>query len=417
VRLRNLAYWSAVAACLELAAGELIGWLRFALTGNLRGPDFYAYYAISLLLLHRGPRVVYDYGVQKQFQDQVTAQWGGQFYLLPHILPPWVTLVFYPLALLPYRAAYIAWGVSIVLLVGLAIWLLLGAAGLRGRAALLAAAAAAASLPVTVLLLQGQSDALMLAALAAAAFFAVRGRHRSLTATVDRPARLGSTDAASPQGGWGVAAGGFVALALVKPQLMLLLPAWLLVRRAWWALAAFLGGSVLLVAISLVTFGWAAVLQWIRILTPWAFAGGGGFSVDTQSRYSLRGLLQLLGLPLAAQVAVLIACLLGLTLLLWRSRADARVQIALALCGSFALSPYQHAHDLSLLLVPGLLLAGARPVLRHPRAGGWLLLAGWLGLELLILVPLLTAATIVAVTAFLAWECLPVAAAGQETVS
>lgn len=408
MRLRNLAYWSAVAACLELAGGELVGWLRFALAGNLRGPDFFAYYAISLLLLHRGPAKVYDYTVQKQFQDQVTAQWGGQYNLLPHILPPWVTLVMYPLGLLPYRAAYTGWGLLILVLVGVAIGLLLAAAGLRGRPALLAAAAASASLPVYVLLLQGQSDALMLAALAATAYCAVRAGRPSLTEAVDRPVRLGLIEAASPQGGWGVAVGGFAALALVKPQLMLLVPAWLLVRRSWRALVAFAGGTVVLVGVSLLVFGQAAFLQWIRILAPWAFAGGGGFAVDTQSRYSLRGLLQLAGLPLAAQLAVLVLCLLGLTALLWRSRADARVQLALALAGSLVLSPYQHAHDLSLLVAPGLLLAGALPALRHPRAGGWMLLAGWLGLELLVFAPLLTAAAMVAVTAYLAWECLPV---------
>ena len=96
--------------CVELAAGELIGWVRFALTSNLQGPDFYTYYSISLLLLNRGPGAVYDFAVQKQFQEQVTSQWSGQFILLPHILPPWVTLIFYPLGLLPYRSAYLAWG-------------------------------------------------------------------------------------------------------------------------------------------------------------------------------------------------------------------------------------------------------------------------------------------------------------------
>jgi hypothetical protein len=382
VRFRNLGYWAAVVAGLELAAGELTAWVRFAFTSNLQGPDFYTYYAISLLLLRRGPGAVYKFEVQKEFQDLVTGQWGGHYYLLPHILPPWVTLVFYPLALLPYRASYIAWCVLILLLVGLAIGLLLRAAGLRGRAALLAAVAAAASLPVYVLLLQGQSDGLMLAALAAAA----------LAWTRLRPAR----------------AGGFAALALVKPQLMLLLPALFLARRSGRALAAFGAGCLLLVAVSLAVFGWQACLEWIRILAPWAFAGGGGFAVDTQDQYSLRGLLQLLGLPLLAQLAVLVALLLGLTALLWRSRADARLQLALALAGSFALSPYQHAHDLSLLLVPGLLLAGALPSIPHPRLGGWLLLAGWLGLELLVLVPLLTALSILVVTAFLAWECWPV---------
>jgi len=406
VRLRNLGYWAAVATCVELALGELVGWLRFAFTSDLRGPDFFGYYGISLLLLHRGPGVVYDYAVQKQFQDQVTAQWGGQYNLLPYLLPPWVTPIFYPLGLLPFRAAYISWGASILLLVALAIALLLRAAGLRGRKALLGGAAAAASLPVYVLLLQGQSDALMLAALAASSLFLTRGE-RVLSETLDLAVRVDSARLTSPQRGWGAGAGGFAALALVKPQLILLLPALLLVRRAWRAVAAFAAVVALLVLLSLLVFGWQALLQWVRILAPWAFSGGGGFAVDTQSQYSLRGLLQLAGLPLTAQLAVLIACLLGLAALLWRSRAEVRIQVALALVGSFALSPYQHAHDLSLLVAPGLLLAGALPSLQRPRAGAWVLLGAWLGLELLVFVPLLTAVAVVAVSGFLAWECWP----------
>ncbi len=380
MRLRNLSYWAAVIVCLELAAGELVGWLRFALTSNLQGPDFYSYYAISLLLLRRGPGAVYDFTAQKQFQEQVTSQWAGQFILLPHILPPWVTLIFYPLGLLPYRASYLAWGVTIVLLVGAAIALLLRAAGLRGRAALLGAAAAAASLPVFVLLLQGQSDAPMIAA----------GSAATLAWTRRHPTR----------------AGAFTALALVKPQLVLLLPVLFLVRRSWRAVAAFSAGCVLLVLLSLAAFGPSACLAWLRILAPWAFAGQANFPVDTQAQFSLRGLILLLGVPLALQLVVLALGLLALAAVLLRARADPRLELALAMVGSIALSPYQHAHDLALLIVPGMLLGGALPVLRHPRLGAGVLVAGWIGLELLVFAPVLTALAIVATTVFLAWECL-----------
>jgi hypothetical protein len=380
VRLRNLSYWSAVVVCVELAVGELVAWVRFGLTSNLQGPDFYTYYAISLLLLKRGPGAVYDFATQKQFQDQVTSMWPGHFILLPHLLPPWVTLAFYPLGLLPYRLSYLAWGATILFLVGAAIAMLLRAAGLKGRGAILGAAAAAASLPVYVLLLQGQSDAPMIAAVAAAA----------LAWTAGRATR----------------AGGFAVLALVKPQLVLLLPALFLVRRSWPALAAFTAGSVLLVLLSLATFGLSACVAWLRILAPWAFAGQANFPVDTQAQYSLRGLLQLLGVPLAVQLLLLVLGLLGLAVVLLRSGADPRLEIALAIAGSMALSPYQHAHDLALLIVPGLLLAGALPALRHPRLGAGVLLAGWLGLELLVFVPVATAFAIVGTTLFVAYECL-----------
>jgi alpha-1,2-mannosyltransferase len=380
MRFRNLRYWAAVSFCVEIAVVEVLGWLRFALTSTLQGPDFYIYYATSLLLLKRGPAVVYDFTIQKQFQDQVTSQWGGQFILLPHILPPWVTLLFYPLGLLSLRAAYILWGATIILLVAAAIAILLRAARLRGRAALLAAAAAAASLPVFVLLVQGNSDAPMVAAVAAAA----------LAWTTGRQAR----------------AGVFAALGLVKPQLVLLLPVLFLVRRSWRAVAAFAGVCAALLAISLLVFGPAACLAWLKILGPWAFGGQINYPVDTQSQFSLRGLLQFVGLPLSLQLVVLAIGFLGVAVVLYRSGADARLQLALAIAGSLALSPYQHAHDLSLMIVPGMLLGGALPILRHPRLGAAFLIAGWLGLELLIYTPLFTALAVVGATAFLAYECV-----------
>jgi hypothetical protein len=201
-------------------------------------------------------------------------------------------------------------------------------------------------------------------------------------------------------------AGAFAALALVKPQLVLLLPALFLVRRSWRALATFAAGCVLLVVLSLATFGPAACLAWVRILAPWAFAGRTNFPVDTQSQFSLRGLIQLLGVPLAFQLVVLAVGLLALAAVLLRARADPRLELALAIVGSVALSPYQHAHDLSLLIVPGLLLGGALPVLRHRRLGAGILFAGWIALELLVLAPVLTAVAVVATAVYLAWECL-----------
>jgi uncharacterized protein (TIGR03382 family) len=379
VRWRNLAYLGALSLCLEIAAGQVAFWIGNALRTPLHGPDFFIYYASSLQLLRSGPGDAYDLALQKQFQDQVSAQWGGPYLLLPQILPPWVTLAFYPLALLPFRAAYLAWGATILALVGAAIFLLVRAAGIRGRSAALGAAAAAASFPVFVLLVQGQSDAPMLLALAAAGLAWVRRR----------PA-------------W---AGAFGGLALVKPQLMVLVPALFLVRRSWPAIGAFAGVTAGLALVSVAVFGLRSCLDWLSIVAPWAVSGGGGFAVDTQSRYALRGLLQQLSLPAGPQVAVVVAGLLAIAFVMLRTRADPRLQLALAVAGSVALSLYLHAHDLILLIVPGLLLAGALPTLRHPRLGAAVLVGGWIALELPIYLPQVTALAVVALTVYLAWEC------------
>src|SRR4029077_10637471 len=97
---------------------------------------------------------------------------------------------------------------------------------IRGRAVVVAAALIAGFFPLFVTILQGQSDLVVLVPLAAAYVAWARGRL-----------------------GW---AGIFSALALSKPQLLLLIPVLFLARRAWRALAGFVAVLIGLGAISVV---------------------------------------------------------------------------------------------------------------------------------------------------------------------
>src|SRR2546428_9179196 len=99
-----------------------------------------------------------------------------------------------------------------VLLIAL---LVRGSERIHGRAAIVAAALIAGFFPLFVTVLQGQSDLVVLVPLAAAYVAWSRGRH-----------------------GW---AGIFSALALAKPQLLLLIPVLFVARRAWRAPAGFSG--------------------------------------------------------------------------------------------------------------------------------------------------------------------------------
>jgi len=135
------------AAATGAAIGSLFFWTVYWFTfvrGNLEGPDFFSFYAAARLLVARGGGTVYNLALQKQFQDQVTAQWPGHFILLPYIHPPYYTVLIAPLALLPYRAAYETWGAVNLLLAAAVIALALRAsATLKGRAVLVAAPLAA----------------------------------------------------------------------------------------------------------------------------------------------------------------------------------------------------------------------------------------------------------------------------------
>jgi len=101
--------------------------------------------------------------------------------------------------------------------------------------------------PLFVTVLQGQSDLVVLVPLAAAYAAWARGRYGM--------------------------AGAFSALALAKPQLLLLIPILFLARRAWRALAAFAGVLAGLGLISVAGFGIGPVTTYLTTVGTWAATG------------------------------------------------------------------------------------------------------------------------------------------------
>jgi hypothetical protein len=357
-------------------------WLNEVFRSNLRGPDFFSYYAIAKLEVQRGPARVYDLALQKQFQDQVTAQWPGHFILLPHLLPPYFTLLLAPLGVLPFRTAYAVWGLLTIALVAGGALALLAAARLERRGAWLLGLLAAAYLPVFVLVVQGQSDGFAILGLGLCALAWTRGR----------------------PGLAGLAAG----LALVKPQLVLLLPV-LFLARSPRALAGFAAAGIAFVLASLPFFGIAGWRAYLGLVGPWLLGGHAGFPIVGQSLFSLRGALQHLpgGTPVA--LAVLAAVLLGVAACLFLRPPRPRLDFALAVAASVALSSYINVHDLSLLLVPMLLLASLLldGEMRWPRLGWAALAFSYLGVELYLQLGVVPAALgVLALAAYLLAERL-----------
>lgn len=385
-RLGRLGIAAATAAGAELALFWLYRWIAF-LSGDLRGPDFFSFYAAGRLFLARGGGAVYDQALQKAFQDQVSAQWSPlQFILLPYIHPPYVTPLLALVAQLPYRVAYTAWGAGNLVLFAAAVAVLLsGSQRLRGRAAVAAAVVAAGFFPAFVTLLQGQTDFLMLLPLAAAAVAWSRGRQ-----------------------GW---AGIFTGLALVKPNLLLLVPCLFFARRAWRALAGLAGVVTGLGLVALLLTGPGGVLAYVRLVTGWVTGQNRAWPITGQTVYSLRGVLEAMPggrVPALAILAVLL--LLTALALSWRPHVP-RLDFALALAASVALSPYMNLHDLSLLLVPGVMLADLALAggVRHPRAAAAVLVAGYAAMTVtVVLGTQAAAAAAIGLAAFLLIERLSV---------
>src|SRR5258708_27608786 len=91
-------------------------------------------------------------------------------------------------------------------------------------------------------------------------------------------------------------AGAFSALALAKPQLLLLIPVLFLARRAWRALAAFAGVLLALGLISVAGFGFGPVMTYLTSVGTWAVTGHlpntGQLVYTDPAVYSLRNILE-----------------------------------------------------------------------------------------------------------------------------
>ena len=305
-----------------VAAANLYRWFS-GLDGFLAGSQFVSFYAAARLLIERGGAHVYDLRLQASYQSSLSHLYA----FLPYIHPPYYTPLIAPLGLMDERTAYLAWGVVTIILAAAAIALMLATSrNLRGWRALPPAALAAASLPLFAVLQQGQSDMVMLLPLAGAYVAWSYGRQ-----------------------GW---AGALSGLALVKPQLLILLPVLFIARRAWRALAAMAAVAVLLAVVALLVSGPQGTADYLRLVVGWTIGDRESALITAQNVSSLRGLFEHAPggrVPALVLLAALLA-LIGLSLS-WRPHVP-RLDMALAIAASLALSPYQNLHDMSLLLIP-----------------------------------------------------------------
>jgi GT2 family glycosyltransferase len=389
-RLVRLAY----AASAGAGVGSFIAWSAIwvnLIRGTLAGPDFFSFYAAARLYVERGGSAVYDLAQQKQLELQITGQAADRFIVLPYFHPPYYTLLIAPLAALSYQQAYFAMA-AFNLLLGIALIVLLvrSSLSIHGRAAFVATALIAGFFPLFVTVLQGQSDLVVLVPLAAAYAAWARGRH-----------------------GW---AGIFSALALSKPQLLLLIPVLFLARRAWRALAGFAAVVAALGLVSVIAFGFSAVGSYLNSVGAWAFGGklptGGQLVYTDTAVYSLRNILEALpggGKVVAFVILVLLLALVALSLS-WRPDKP-RLDFALAVAASLVLSPHQNVHDLALLVLPGFALADLALAgqLRWPRPAAAVLVVAYAAINLTLAINLWSAALgALLVAAFLTVERLSV---------
>lgn len=299
--------------------------------------DFRQLYTAGYMLRAGAGRDLYDPAVQLHFQNLLVSH--GEV-PLPFIRPPFSALFFAPFSLLSYRAAYLVFlGVNVLLLILCLRLLRPRTRHLAGVYEWLPAALFLAFLPIGAALIQGQ-DSILLLSLFVAAFVALE-QDRDLTAGV------------------------LIGAGLFKLQIVLPVAVLFLLWRRWrfsfgFALSAFLAGLL-----SVMTVGWRVTSLYLKTL----FTMSGGDMQSAQFRYPLSpGLMpNLHGFVFGAMAErVSTGYLLAFTVFLSAAafvfaakigrRCSASDGLCLAVISSALVSYYLLIHDLSVLLLPLIVL-------------------------------------------------------------
>ena len=328
--------------------------------------DFSALYTSGLLVRRGQGRLLYDrhkqWTVQQEFAPNVDIRKGP----MPFIRPPFEALVFLPLAYFSYPAALAIWSLAKIVLLWLTARVLPRPDPFtRIYPSWLEVALCLGFFPVFLDLFEGQDAILLLFILAAAL-----NRLRS---------------------GKDVAAGVILALGLFKFHLVLpvVIMLWLAGRAR--ILAGFLPGTAVLAALSCALSGASVLSVYPKYLLDLNRATGVGV-VTAQSMPNLRGLLTaFLGrapypgpihwllLPVALVAIVF-------TAKLWRPLVNTGFPglasgYCLALLVAILTSYYAYSYDMTLLIIPLLLLGGGfldqsgLPAMPRRMIAGGLLLA------------------------------------------
>jgi hypothetical protein len=302
---------------------------------------------LDFTIFYSGARIVLDGRGAELYSTEVQRHYQRRLFARPHPLPynhpPFELLPFLPLAMLPYRWAYLVWS-AVNTAIAVSVPLLLRPLIRVPENPFARELVVLMFLPLWVALGQGQ-DSMLLLLLVTLALRGLASEGKGL-------------------------AGASIGLAMFKfhiagPLLVLL------ARRGG---ARFLGGAVGAMAgaaaISALLVGWRTTLNYPRFVLEMDRTGGFG-TIAGGNMPNLRGIAETIArgpLPLPVLGLLHVALLLVALAVCWRSPRP----YAPALLFTLLLSFHLYTHDLSLLLLPMMLLmntTGAR-VGAHGSAPG-----------------------------------------------
>jgi hypothetical protein len=286
----------------------------------------------------------YNLELQEKLEDAVVSPERPG---LPIDHPAYEALIFVPFSLLPYRPAYFAFLVINMALLAITYRLMrpwtqhLGAVFRWLPAALFVG-----FLPIASAVIEGQDSIIFLCLLVVS--FVLIGKNKE------------------------GAAGLVVGLGTFKPQLALPVAALFFVWRRWRFVAGNVAGTLIALALSLFLVGRQQAVIYVRMLTHMGSSfPSHGYALLVQRMANLHGLIFGFLKGHASQSTVVIVTLLAsatLFLMLARLQPLSGEQAFLtALCGSALLSYYLFIHDVSVLLLPMLIVLDR--FVRAERAG------------------------------------------------
>jgi alpha-1,2-mannosyltransferase len=271
-----------------------------------------------------------------------TTCWGPKYPETYWSYPPHIVLFVWPLGLMPYLPAYIAWCV-----IGIGLYLFACSSALpRERLWFLAVAPG-----VAVCVFFGQNG-----------FYTAALLIGGLLALDRRP----------------VLAGVLFGILTLKPQLGLLLPIILLLERRWLTIASTVVTAAVLFVATAMLFGWDVWLDYWHKIVPqqmWLAENADGlmFSLVSSLLFGARLIHLPLGVAWAIQYAGSAFAVAAVVWTYWKRR-DQSLSLALFVTATFLFTPYILNYDMVMF---GFVVALLRDRPDNTMRDHWLLLAVW----------------------------------------
>lgn len=318
--------------------------LLYTVHGNrlfLLGTDFRAFYTGGQMILNGVSRDFYTLSTQYNWQHSFVPEMSHQSQLMPFIYPPFVAVPMALIAHFPFEVAYIVYMLwNIALLVTLYFLSMRILKQAETKIKVIIVAMTIAFLPILFAVMQGQLSLLLAIALLNAWF--------SL--------RLGKN----------IHSGLWLSLLLVRPYLIVVPLFVFILKRQIKVLVGLTIGSTALFLISFLLVGWTGLQNYINLLVS-AFNWGDAYTRHPQMMHSWNGFLSLMFNTNHLSGISLILWLLGIIfaigLLLWTWRKhlmpqtdNFSLQWAILVLVMLFTSVHVNFHDLSVLIVPGILV-------------------------------------------------------------